>query len=185
MRGRRLACAVLGLGETGGHEDGPTLIALLRHPVSAVRAAALVSLARLGAPDVIPHAIAALGDARSSVVSAARNILLARGFAVPLDAVAGALATAAPHGRRAALRVLGQLDFWERLPPILAATLDPEASVRRQARSLVTGWLARQNRVAHAPAKELRARIQGALSTAAIADDERDTISAILRARAP
>jgi hypothetical protein len=182
-QGRRLVSATLGLGESGSRVDMTTLLPLTRHRVGAVRAAALRSLARIGSPDMVERCLVALRDERARVTRTARDLLLARAGDVGVPAVALALAEAFEHGRRAALRVLGALDFWGRLAPILLATSDPAASVREAARATIDAWLVRQNRVFRPPTVDQAAAIRGALPIADITPVARSEITAILRAR--
>ncbi len=182
--GRRLAAAVLGLGERGRASAAELVRPFLSDLRPRIRRAALASLSALDKDIGVEACLAALRDPARGVTHAARDLLMEHARAIPLGALWWAFEQAPAHGQFDAVRVFGAIDFWRRLPLLLRASNASSSAVRDRARQELDAWLARQNRCFASPSTTEVAAIELALPAADIADSARASIAAILRARA-
>ncbi|WP_433411927.1 HEAT repeat domain-containing protein [Microtetraspora malaysiensis] len=120
---------IAGLADCGGRADTDLVRPYLADPRPRVRAEAVRTLHRLGAPMDL---IALLGDPSPAVTRRAAAAL--RGSGVPADRLWPLLDTARPrHVRQAAHRILSGADGWTRLKADLTLIDDADASLRRRA----------------------------------------------------
>jgi hypothetical protein len=136
--------AIVGLGETGGHEDEARIVALLQHDDEAVRRAALAA-ARwlLSEPVLIEIASKALHDRSELVVRAAARVLRRRVSRIPKKVIADAVGSGSRATRLAGLRLARRSDGWSRLEADLALAADADATVAREGREDLISWVRR------------------------------------------
>ncbi|WP_066940410.1 HEAT repeat domain-containing protein [Microtetraspora fusca] len=127
---------IAGLADCGGGADADLVRPYLADPRPRVRAEAVRTLHRLGAPMDL---VALLGDPSPVVVRRAAAAL--RDSGVPADRLWPLLDTTRPrHVRQAAHRLLSGADDWTRLKADLTLVGDADASLRRRARDDLAAW---------------------------------------------
>ncbi len=164
--GRRLGAAVLGFSETSAAADALALVrSFLGHETPCVRRSALHAMANLKAHDLGELALLALSDDSPSVTHVARDILQRRetGYVSPTDVWAAFEAASTTWGKRDAVAVLANHDFWEKLPYLLYASSAADDQVARRARASLDHWVLRQSRVFTTPSVSTLGSIRAAL----------------------
>ncbi|MFB6617127.1 hypothetical protein ACFCV9_23410 [Streptomyces sp. NPDC056367] len=138
---RVTAYAVAGFAECAGREDGPLVRALLRHPVGAVRAAAVAGLRRLDTSHFELLLRPLLDDPCPAVAREVARGLHPLAHRLPPEWLAERMAPDRPtHTRRAAFRLLREQGG---LPALRAAVslLDVrDAPLRELAKSTLRAW---------------------------------------------
>lgn len=136
--------AIVGLGETGGHEDETPIVALLQHEDEAVRSAALAAARWLvSEPVLIEIASKALHDSSELVVRAAARVLRRRVSRIPKKVIDDAVASGSRATHLAGLRLARRSDGWSRLEAGLALAADADAGVAREGREDLISWVRR------------------------------------------
>jgi HEAT repeat protein len=125
-----LAALLVAAGRLRAGGAEPLLVAHLRDPLPAVRAAAVEGLAQLGTPSALEAVLPALGDPSLRVrVAAADGLGRHGGRVVPQLAAAAAAATnAEPAWREALARALGDTGSAEAVPALAAFLEGPDAA---------------------------------------------------------
>lgn len=183
-QGSRLAASILGLAETDGRDDLVTIRTFVTHKQPQVRRAALHALFRLESPEIVELCLSALLDPSPSVTREACTIGIGLGGRLPSERVWNCFETATTeHGKRHALRVLIEKDYWQRLPYLLLATATEMASVQAAAQAAVTSWIGRANRTFTVPSPPDMSMIGSALSSARIPERNAADVRAIMNSR--
>jgi HEAT repeat protein len=154
--GARLGAALIGLSETGVPDDMGVVRKHLSNDAPRVRRSCLHALANLKADDLGETCLAALSDPSPGVTHAARDLLVSgAGYVAPASVWEAFETAGTPWGKRDALSVLSNLDYWTRLPYLLRAFVVEDDDVKERAALYLTQWVARQNRVFTSPSEQV------------------------------
>lgn len=174
---RVLAIAMLGLGETGNNDDLKVIRHALSHDAPRVRRAALHSLTNLGADDQQALCLEALADEKPSVSHTARDLLIKQDeYLGPTTVWDTFLRIKHAHGKKDALIVIADLDYWQKLPFLLNATTVKIESVRERAQFELHRWCHRQIRIFTTPSPDVLKDIDTALANAIIEKKTKQSI---------
>ena len=140
-----LAAAIAGLAECSNVAgDAAHALALREHRSAAVRKAALLALDKWAGAGHVEALFAALGDERASVAREATRCLKKHIEHVDPERIHEVLRTAPrSHTRRMAVRLATYLDARRSVGLLLAALLDEDDAVQKEARSSIHAWLSR------------------------------------------
>ena len=168
-RQRRVAAALAGYHECGGHFEEQEYAAWLQHPASIVRRVALRSFAAAmpaaAQPVVRRFALAGMDQALRG--AAFRIIQSHRGW-LTFEEMASLLLTSQDIGLRLkALSLLRREDKWEQLPILLRLLSGDDEALRPSASAALRDWMARFNLSWTQPKKKNVAEARHWLSAAA------------------
>jgi HEAT repeat protein len=149
---KQTAVAVLGISETGGLQDAPTIIGLLDHRSVRVRRVAIRALRTLGVEVNSTLLLNAVSYAHPSVAREAVLTLLA-GRMTPAESI-WAAAKGNPNRlvRVKVLNLLRLVDKWTQIRIYLQAAADPEPEVWERSVELLRLWVWRFNATFTQPA---------------------------------
>lgn len=152
VKPKQTEVAVLGIAETGGEQDAPTITELVGHPSLRVRRAAIRALRSLGI-EVDPAVwLKAVSQEAPSVAREAALTLLA-GRTTPAEPI-WAAAQGNPNRlvRVGILNLLRFVDKWTQIRIYLQAAADPEPEVWERSVELLSLWVAKFNATFTQPA---------------------------------
>jgi len=156
--------AICGLGETGKVSDASLLSAFLESPLPKLRRAAVYAIGRLNVEGNLTRLIGFLSDAKASVSKEALKALLPKARQIPLEELEGLLTSSASfHVRRNALALILHAEKWRKLPALINACADEDATIAEFATRGLRDWFTTYNRSFAEPTRADFERIQSAL----------------------
>ncbi len=136
-----LAAAIAGLGEIGQSHDAELIVPFVEHTHNAVKKSAIKSLARLAAHEYQHLFLQLLKNHVASISNAGAAALALTISSVDAGLLWDALVeTKSWYVKRSVLRLLNQVNKWDRLTYLMLALSEPDASVQEMALGFVDMW---------------------------------------------
>lgn len=152
IKAKQAEVAVLGIAETGGKQDAPTITELLDHRSVRVRLSAIRALRILGVEADSTFLLNAVSSDRPSVAREAVLTLLAGRKTLAEPIWAAAKENPNRLVRIGVLNLLRLLDKWTQIRIYLQAAADPEPDVWERSIELLSLWVGRFNATFTQPA---------------------------------
>jgi HEAT repeat protein len=157
--------AICGLGETGSATDVNLIAPFLSSKLTKLRRAAVYAIGRLDVEGNLSTLTGLLRDEKPSVSREASKALLKKARQIPLRELEDMLASSASfHVRRNALTLLLHTDKWRKIPAVLNACADEDATISGLATRALRDWFITYNRSFAEPTRTDFERIQPVLA---------------------
>ena len=164
-RENELPAVVAGLGETGAPQDAARLLAYFTHRDSRVRRISVRAVGRLDPESHVEPLLSALQDESGRVTKEAQDALRPKLYLVPPDRLWSIFqGNRQPHVRRAAVRLIARLQWWDSAPLLLEASGSDDESVGELARGFLRRWTSNANRLSVKPSNQQLESLDEALS---------------------
>jgi HEAT repeat protein len=166
-QGDRLAAAVSGLGETGTESDAGVTVRFLNHANARIRRAAVRATARLDMEGFFDVVWKALNDSSAGVTKVARQVVLGRAHVLAPERIWETFEkTRYGHSRRAILKVINDLRWWDQSALLMRALACDDEMIQQKAREYLRKGLGNPRRYSSRPTAEQVARLEQVLAMA-------------------